>query len=144
MEENFPTAHDKKCPGVQLHAGAFENKIVAYGLRRKRYAAPKRPKRTPPRIIPGGVQPYIAVMDRPFPCGVLETSQYGIQLSEDYIIAPIAAFCACLFFTPHFVLRPVLSQLSMQFTSVKFLCFKYSLRKKETAAHRYLFPHTAV
>ena len=84
----------------------------------------------------------IAVMDRPFPCGVLETSQYGIQLSEDYIIAPIAAFCACLFFTPHFVLRPVLSQLSMQFTSVKFLGFKNILCEKRKLLRTDIFFRT--
>lgn len=39
------------------------------------------------------------------------------------VTAPIAAFCVSLYATPHFVLRPVLSQLSMQFTSVRSLIF---------------------
>lgn len=60
------------------------------------------------------------------------------------VTAPIAASCVSLYATPHFVLRPVLSQLSMQFTSVRFLFFIIFREKRNCCVQISFSAHSSI
>ena len=60
------------------------------------------------------------------------------------VTAPIAASCVSLYATPHFVLRPVLSQLSMQFTSVRFLIFIIFREKRNCCVQISFSAHSSI
>ena len=60
------------------------------------------------------------------------------------VTAPIAASCVSLYATPHFLLRPVLSQLSMQFTSVRFLIFIIFREKRNCCVQISFSAHSSI
>ena len=60
------------------------------------------------------------------------------------VTAPIAASCVSLYATPHFVLRPVLSQLSMQFTSVRSLIFIIFREKRSCCVQISFSAHSSI